>query len=86
MNVPNGAGNGPIPLEMMNVFLPTTEQERTAKELAQLRHAQKVMGAILANEVNDDSHFERRKNIVEMGKADKRAAKMAKKLARRKAA
>lgn len=59
------------------------EVETTAKELAQLRHAQKVAGAILAQEIADNSHFERRKTVVEMGKKDKRATKLAKKMARR---
>lgn len=57
--------------------------EPTQKQLAQLRHAQKVAGAVLSQEVPDDDHFQRRKSVVEMGKADKRAEKLRKKLERR---
>jgi hypothetical protein len=65
----------------MNVFPAVTEA--THKELAQLRYAQKVAGAWLANEVADTDHYGRRKSVVEMSKADKRAKKLQKKLARR---
>lgn len=59
------------------------EAEKTAKELAQLRHAQKVAGALMAQGFNDTAVYEYRKSAVESGKKDKRAAKLAKKLARR---
>jgi hypothetical protein len=57
--------------------------EPTVKELAQLRHAQKQMGALLANVIPDDDQYERRKSVVQLGKDEKRAKKLAKKLARR---
>jgi hypothetical protein len=65
----------------MNLF--PTIAESTQKDFAKLRYAQKVAGARLDHEVTDTNYYWWRKSVVDIGKADKRAKKLQKKIARR---
>jgi hypothetical protein len=65
----------------INLF--PTVVESTQKDCAKLRYAQKVAGARLDHEVADANYYCWRKSVVEMGKADKRAKKLQKKIARK---
>lgn len=57
--------------------------EPTAKELAQLRHAQKIAAQAAAQMGPMVDEYESNKDAVENRKAAKRAAKLARKQARR---